>query len=504
MKKRFGSYLKANNNKISLNVGKVSLIEKIGEGGNGIVYSAEIYNHTFAIKFLLSDSSGDSLKIKAERFLAEYFNIVSINDSKGIIKYIDYDILKITDEEGELFVPTIIMKKYHNSLKVLSDPTILDEFEKIFNFLIETVGKIHNEGIIHRDIKPENILQDDNGLVLADFGIASYNPEFFNLMAKTKKTERIGNRLFSSPEQEVIGTKAKETMDIYAIGQVLHWIIYSETHRGTNRKRISKKNIELSKYDNIIDKCLSNNPDDRFQSINEIKEFVKTLNKPKRSIWSFLYDFGNILARNFPKNETGFVHSDNIKMIDNLFEDIMLNEDKFKTESQNELWWHNGSGNLYFKFHKKGDGIWKLNDREMVVKEIWIHYDLNYYNDFIIVHYKKGDPFLIDGKETNYTVIVDDKFHITYSEYDNKYAVIEDKVVDLKNHKVELIERFKEEGYLIIALRYHCILRTKNDTTVRAFLEKLEYSNGNLKLEDFQDFEYQIRMHKMPQIEDDL
>ena len=95
MKERFSRYLKDNKNKIQLSVGEINLIDKIGEGGNGIVYKGEIFGKTFAFKFLLSNTSGKSLKTKTERFLAEYFNIVTIEKTNFIVKYVDYDLLNL-------------------------------------------------------------------------------------------------------------------------------------------------------------------------------------------------------------------------------------------------------------------------------------------------------------------------------------------------------------------------------------------------------------------------
>lgn len=54
----------------------------------------------------------------------------------------------------------------------------------------------------------------------------------------TRTGERLGNRLFSAPEQENANTKPAKTMDIYAIGQVLQWFATGETHRGTGRESI--------------------------------------------------------------------------------------------------------------------------------------------------------------------------------------------------------------------------------------------------------------------------
>ena len=501
MLKRFLEYIKKCDNTISLALGEIKLLKTLGQGGNGIVFSGKILDKNIALKFLISDATGNTLETKNKRFLAEYFNVVTVENSEGIVKYIDYDTLKLNDSEGDVIISVILMKEYKSSLNKILPIKDSQDFIAVFNFLIDTVEKIHNYGIIHRDIKPENILIDcNNNFVLADFGIASYNPEIFSIRAETGKKERIGNRLFSAPEQETSGIEAHPTMDIYAIGQIMHWLIYSETHRGTNRKQISSAFPDLEKYDYIIERCLSNDFQNRYQSINEIREHLKSLFSREKDIWQYIYRFGDILAKNYPKNEFGIVHSNNLKRIDKLFSSLKDCEEEF----ENHLWWHNGSSNIFFKLTQKGEGIWLLNQREISIEEIWIHYDLSFFNDFIIVHFKKGEPFIIEGKEQFYNVFVDDKYEITYSEYENKRAEINDEIINLNDHKVEFIERAKEEGFLIITTRFHCALQTANDRTVREFMERLKTTRGKNDIEEFQEFESKIRVHKHSKVEMDL
>jgi serine/threonine-protein kinase len=63
------------------------------------------------------------------------------------------------------------MKRYKSSLKRENKkPPMINDFNKLLNFFLDTLEFIHKEKIIHRDIKPENILIDDDGkYVLSDF-----------------------------------------------------------------------------------------------------------------------------------------------------------------------------------------------------------------------------------------------------------------------------------------------------------------------------------------------
>jgi len=488
---RLSNYLKSNKYKITLSVGEIQLLKKpIGQGGNGIVYEGKINNKIIAIKFLVTDAKGNSKKQKLKRFLAEYFNIVTIQNTSNIVRYIDYDILNLSDKEGKVEIPTIIMKRYESSLAKYKKANNEEEFLRLFSFLISILEKIHSEGIIHRDIKPENIFIEGNEFALADFGIASYNPDIFKIMASTDKKERIGNRLFSAPEQEDGGIEAHITMDIYSMGQILQWYATGNTHRGTGRKKITTVFKDLQIYDQIIDKCLEHNPNKRFQTALEIKEYLKQ--NSEKDIFEYLYLFNEICRSNYPRNDLYIVHSNDLDKIDRILEAFKKNETEFKKE----LWWTDGNGNYDFTLNQKGNGIWKFSQNEYSIKEIWIHYDSSVFNDFILIHYQKGEPFEFEGTERYFTAIVNDQHHISFSEYQNGFAEIGGKILDLSEHKIEIIEREDKEGYFFIGTRFHCILQPDNDERIREFISVLLTENRSPTINELQKFQKEIRKNK--------
>ena len=167
------------------------------------------------------------------------------------------------------------LKKYRNTKYIIEEK----EFKRLFVFLLKTLDSIHRKGIIHRDIKPENILVDRNEkFVLSDFGIAHYVRENFLIDNKTRKSERLANIEFSAPEQ-INNSKydVTEAADIYSMAQIMYWFIFGTVNKGTGADLISEKygweNADI--YDSIINRCLRNNPLERFQSIQEIIDFYK-------------------------------------------------------------------------------------------------------------------------------------------------------------------------------------------------------------------------------------
>lgn len=270
--KEINSFIKSNNMSITCKYGKISFENlESKSGGNGFVLFGKFQKKDVALKFLTNNNSS-----KMNRFLCEFGNvIVSLNDVQGIVRMFFYDEVLI----GGKMCPFICMKKYDSELKYdenRSEKEIIDIFKQI----LQIMQKVHNEGIVHRDLKPQNILISNGKIYIGDFGIAYYNPQIFDKTGNTTKSERLANFDFSAPEQRNSIIDAKPSMDIYAIGQILQWLVYGQTLKGTHRKKLYEKyNSSRMKFlDSIVDKCLDNNKDERYQSIEEINSEIQKYN----------------------------------------------------------------------------------------------------------------------------------------------------------------------------------------------------------------------------------
>ena len=95
----------------------------------------------------------------------------------------------------------------------------------------------------------------------------------------TTKSERLANFDFSAPEQRNSEYEPTKATDIYALGQIMQWLVFGKTHKGTHRKKITEKynGERMELLDTIIDKCLCDNQIDRYQSIEEIEEQIKNI-----------------------------------------------------------------------------------------------------------------------------------------------------------------------------------------------------------------------------------
>ncbi len=115
----------------------------------------------------------------------------------------------------------------------------------------------------------------------------------------------MANIEFSAPEQINNQYDVTSAADIYSMAQVMYWYVFGTINRGTGAKCISQeykwKNAYI--YDQVISKSLRNDPSERFQSIDDIKDFIdnesyeidsiEDMRKFHRSVLSVVPEFYN-------------------------------------------------------------------------------------------------------------------------------------------------------------------------------------------------------------------
>lgn len=187
---------------IETTLGIFNIDEIIGEGGTSIVRKAHIdcLNRIFAIKFLAENLNTKPSK-QYKRFRQAYINLFYDQYFLPIVPQLYFGELRIED----VIIPYTIMpympKTLKNYRKELGSNFNLDNFENIFNCLLNNIEKIHQDNIIHRDIKPENIFIVNNNFLIGDFDISKFNDTEYIKLTNTSSRERLANYAFSAPEQ---------------------------------------------------------------------------------------------------------------------------------------------------------------------------------------------------------------------------------------------------------------------------------------------------------------
>ncbi len=202
------------------------ILEKIGEGGMGIVYKARDnrLNRDVAIKFLPQATA--NVEEDRQRFILEaqaaaalnHPNITTIHAIEQSDETLFIVMEYIEGQELKSFIPRPDdAESPDQGLKRLS----LTDFSRIAAQIAEGLGVAHQQGIIHRDIKSANImLQKNQRVKIMDFGLAKIEGS----LSITEKNSTMGTLAFMSPEQLKGETLTPKT-DIWSLGVVMYEMI---------------------------------------------------------------------------------------------------------------------------------------------------------------------------------------------------------------------------------------------------------------------------------------
>jgi serine/threonine protein kinase/Tfp pilus assembly protein PilF len=188
------------------------ILDKIGEGGMGVVYKAKDtkLRRTVALKFLPTDeleSEEDKVRLVVEAQAAAALNHPSI-----------CTIYEIDEADGQAFIAMEYVDG--QTLKERMESGGMDAAEAIDIALhvAEGLQEAHSRGIVHRDIKPANIMMTSGGQSkIMDFGLAKSAARG----KTTHRTTTVGTQAYMSPEQ-VRGQDTDHRTDIWSLGVVIY------------------------------------------------------------------------------------------------------------------------------------------------------------------------------------------------------------------------------------------------------------------------------------------
>ena len=129
---------------------------------------------------------------------------------------------------------------------------------EIIRQVCKGLGMLHYYGIIHRDIKPDNVMISEKGQVkLIDFNASRIYKKDEN-----RDTRILGTTGYAAPEQYGLSQTDPRT-DIYALGVLINIMLTGEH---------PSKVLCKGKFRKIVKKAVNINPDDRYQSCQELME----------------------------------------------------------------------------------------------------------------------------------------------------------------------------------------------------------------------------------------
>ncbi len=258
--------------------------ERLSAGGMGQVYIAahqRIEGRCYAIKQLLPEFS-DSEQF-SQRFISEAKAMMALNHP-NIVRIEDFLI-----EDGTYFLIMEFVEGESCAEKIRREAPLPPE--EIHNYLFQLLDALdycHRKGIIHRDLKPANILIDkENRLKLTDFGIARQS----NAPKLTQTGTILGTPEYMSPEQILANRPIDQRSDLYSVGVIFYEMLSGSVPFPASKETQSTYNVLFAHVNNepppisdstvpryLLDalfKSLAKNPDDRFQSAAEFKQFLE-------------------------------------------------------------------------------------------------------------------------------------------------------------------------------------------------------------------------------------
>jgi serine/threonine protein kinase len=266
------------------------ILEKLGEGGMGVVYKAEdtILQRTVALKFLPSELIGSSEW--KERFIREA-QAASALDHPSICT-----VHEIEEAENQTFIVMSYIDGWSVSEKIEPGPMDVEEAVDIAIQVAEGLQEAHDKGIIHCDIKSANIMVDDSGRVrITDFGLAK-------LKGKKRLTKRaviMGTAAYLSPEQAHGDAILSHQTDIWSLGVVLyemvtgrlpfdaateaaliHKIIYEDPER-----IMSLRSDVPAALEQIIERMMQKDPRDRYEDMRAVADDLSTMGSTSPITW---------------------------------------------------------------------------------------------------------------------------------------------------------------------------------------------------------------------------
>ncbi len=257
------------------------ILEKIGEGGMGVVYKAEDtkLRRTVALKFLPPELMRNQ---EAKERLIQEAQAAAALDHANICT-----VFEINESDGKTYISMAFIEGQSLKEKIAVDPIKIEEALDIAIHTAEGLIEAHENGIVHRDIKPANIMLTKKGQVkIMDFGLAKLTWG----VDLTKTATIMGTVAYMSPEQ-ASGEKVDHRTDIWSLGCVLYEMlagqrpfqsthdqaaIYSILNEEPEPIASLRKDLPVG-FEMILYACLQKDPRNRYRDMEALLSDLRSI-----------------------------------------------------------------------------------------------------------------------------------------------------------------------------------------------------------------------------------
>ncbi len=259
------------------------ILEKLGEGGMGVVYKAEDLKltRTVALKFLPLGLSAQ--EPERARFLQEARAAAVLSHANICTVY------DIQEHSGQQFIVMEYIEGKTLKREIESRELKIEDCLRYGIQIGEGLQEAHSKGIVHRDIKAENIMVSTKGQVkVMDFGLAKLKGS----LKLTRTSSTVGTLAYMAPEQ-LQGGEVDARSDIFSFGALLFEMLtgrlpFKGEHEAAMMYSILNEPADsLLKYrpdapadlERIINRALEKEPEDRYQHVDDMVSELRRIQK---------------------------------------------------------------------------------------------------------------------------------------------------------------------------------------------------------------------------------
>jgi serine/threonine protein kinase len=270
---------------IGQTISHYKILEKLGEGGMGVVYKAEDtkLDRTLALKFLPGNVAA-SEQDKA-RFIQEAKAAAALNHPNVC------SIIDIQDHDGQMFIVMEFVdgQTLREKIGTLSQKQAID----IGIQVADGLAAAHEKGIVHRDIKPENIMVRKDGICqIMDFGLAKLRSASSKINRLTREGSTVGTAGYMSPEQ-IQGQDVDHRSDIFSYGVVQYEMFTGQLpFKGVHETALAYEIVNVDAapmsvvkpdidpaLDAIVLECLEKDVNERAQGMKQVSVDLKRVRR---------------------------------------------------------------------------------------------------------------------------------------------------------------------------------------------------------------------------------
>ncbi len=203
-------------------LGRYRVLERLGQGGMGVVFAAEdeSLGRKIAVKVIAEPDES-----ARKRFHREARAAAAVNHPNVCQVY------EIGEDGGRLFIAMELLEGESLADRLARGPLPVDEAIALGRGMLSALGALHGSGVVHRDLKPSNVFLTPHGVKLLDFGLARPLPTDLTRSIETgaeltRPGILVGTPRYMAPEQ-VLGHEIDARTDLFAVAAILYEAVAS-------------------------------------------------------------------------------------------------------------------------------------------------------------------------------------------------------------------------------------------------------------------------------------